>query len=110
MAQPGDLDLTEMTRGSENAMNANGNEPKISRKQWLTCFLVACAVFALNHLYWMDSGRFYPIVVWGAPLFSLVGLTGVIYPNVNQRPPLLIGMGAVGLVLGICAHSWIYGF
>ena len=61
-------------------------------------------------LYWTDSGSFYPIVVWGAPLFGSVGLVGVIYPKQMNYPWLVIFTALAGLALGVSIHIRVYGF
>jgi hypothetical protein len=58
----------------------------------------------------MDGGAFFPIAFWGAPLFCLVGISGIVFPNQVQTPWLVIGAATTGLALGILAHIRIYGF
>ena len=91
-------------------MNTEEDQEPISRKQWLYFVLIALGIFVLNHLYWMDLGHFYPIVVWGAPLFGMVGLSGMVYPDQVEKPWVVFASAATGLALGIFAHWKLYGF
>ncbi len=86
------------------------NLAEFTRKQWLTCVLIAAGIFALNHWYFVSSGSFYPIVVWGAPLFFLVGIVGLIRPGAMRIPAIPIAAAAVGLATGLAAHHFLYGF
>ena len=91
-------------------MNELPTNAQPTRLHWLGCVAAAIGVFALNHWYAMNHGRLYPIVVWGAPIFLLVGLRGLVHPDVTKIPLLTLLLGIVGLALGLAAHWCLYGF
>jgi hypothetical protein len=91
-------------------MSETPAENRVTRKQWVYCVLVSVGIFALNHYYALQYQRFYPIVVWGAPMFALVGLAGIIYPNLMSIPKTTIFLWLIGLAIGVAAHYFLYGF
>lgn len=93
-----------------NVENPDGNEINITRVEWLKGAGIAVGTMGLNHWFWTDSGRFFPIVVWGAPLFGLVCLAGVIYPKLTDHPLVMILIAFIGLALGLFIHHRVYGF
>lgn len=84
-------------------------EINITRMEWLKCVGIALSAQLVNHWYWTGSGAFYPIVVWGAPLFGLVGIAGLIYPKLMNYPWLVIFTALTGLALGVLVHIRVYG-
>jgi len=91
-----------------------------SRKLALQFLIGAIAVFALNHWHFLNSGQFYPIVVWGSPLFGflaagslinpalLLALEGRDYPSYLRV--LAVSLAAAGLGCGFILHKTVYGF
>jgi len=80
----------------------------------------AIAVFALNHWRYVDSGRFYPIVVYGAPLFAFLALGSLFQPKLllalegSNYPTRLrviaIALAVAGAACGFVLHKTVYGF
>jgi len=43
-------------------------------------------------------------------MFALVGLAGIIYPNLMSIPKTTIFLWLIGLAIGVAAHYFLYGF
>jgi hypothetical protein len=90
-----------------------------SRKLAAQFLVGAVAVFALNHWWFLGSGEFYPIVVWGAPLFAFLAAGSLVDPRLmlalegREYPASLrvvaVVLAAAGLVFGIVLHRTFYG-
>lgn len=91
-----------------------------SRELAVQFLIGAIAVFGLNHLHFQSSGEFYPIVVWGAPLFAFLAAGSLINPSLllalegHDYPLhlrlLAITLAVAGLGCGFCLHKMVYGF
>lgn len=94
----------------ENQEDEAGGDVTLTRTEWFKGALIAIGTFGINHWYWTSSGGFYPIVVWGAPLFGLVCIVGVFFPKQLDYPWLMIFTALIGLALGLAIHHRVYGF
>ncbi len=91
-----------------------------SRKLAAQFLVGAVAVFGLNHWHFLSTGRFYPIVVWGASLFAFLAAGSLVDPRLlltleGRDYPLHLRVWAISLALagldcGFCLHKMVYGF
>jgi hypothetical protein len=89
-------------------------------RQLASYFLIgAIGIFALNHWYYVDTGGYYPIVVYGAPLFGFLALGSLVNPQLllalegrdypTHLRVLAILLAVAGVACGFVLHKNLYG-